>query len=91
MENTYVSPQGLDLVQAEIERVYHDVIAASADSLYQSEVLFELAATMNYLYKAHVSIKKAVSLRDNTAQLRLPFSDGHCYGWEKKAKKGGEQ
>lgn len=91
MKNTSVRPQGLDLVKTEIERAYLDIIAASTDALYQSEVLFELAATMDCLYNAHESIKKAISLRDKTAQLRLSISDGHCKGWEKNAKEGGKQ
>lgn len=89
MNKSSVCPQGLELVEQTINRAYVDCLIAGSDDRYDTSVLFELTACADMLYKALASIKRAEIYRDKTAQQRLEISDGHCFGWESKVKKGG--
>lgn len=91
MKESSVNPQGLELVEQTINRAYVDCLVAAGDDRYDTSVTFELVACADMLNKALASIKRAEIYRDKTAQQRLPISDGHCAGWESKAKKGGRK
>lgn len=91
MNKSSVCPQGLELVEQTINRAYVDCLVAGSDDRYDPTVIFELVACADMLHKALASIKRAEIYRNNTAQLRLGISDGHCFGWESKVKKGGRK